>query len=767
VLLAHSPFATEAELLDEFEWIPGITGTRLVLYECDPEQYDVSKEDDIRIGPEGQTSEEDIGTPVPHETSLRAYLEVLYYADDAVTPSLKIELRGEPIPPRNWSNYLHEWPEGLAPYRYEPRCLTEEEKMPPPEGKGAYGVKDVRFGTADHLVDVIRVLKARGVSKSQSLSHEDLYLSRRKREIERDTGVFYYNHDRMIMSLVRLPKQKEGSIGNKMMTTEKKLTLYGIGVVGVCREGFLTPEHSKDGYEAKSYEPSVYARPNRPSFQDVHKVQMNEFFKRHLREVLTPAYHAANQRLQQQQQQQQQERLGLSSPRTSRASGAAGAAGSSSSSPGGLPLSVRDAPHGQQAEAQEGASSGGGGRRRGSKRKAADVSGNASAADFYEGGRYCLAEQPSIIGEAEVVSGHGWYRLKLDHGQSSRNVRLGELRYVGFERRQLPPGYRLVGSGSLLEGALANLAWREDPTAKPMPMFCRLSASGVEGALRADYFDQDSELLYIAACPSSGAFVVFDGHGAALTLNPDEPCTPNSIAIDAARLEKVAAALRGASSTSYGAHLLGGNGRGCDGGLDPHADMSAVLERARIPQYKDAWLAHTKTDAFAESVAEALQMKAGHRLRFKSALEACGSPVGGRPESESGAPAPHGIFQVGTRCEAKYGAQSSPFALTRWYPGTVTLLLPDGGCDVTYDDGDFEAHVPPKFLRRRAEQTNGGSSSSTSQQAAAPPVATPAHGEAGRGGGGSFVCSNCGARLKNAQALGGHKRHCKIALIID
>ena len=50
-----------------------------------------------------------------HEYSLRAYLEVLYYADANVAPAMHITLRGVVVPPRNWSTFLMSWPANLAP----------------------------------------------------------------------------------------------------------------------------------------------------------------------------------------------------------------------------------------------------------------------------------------------------------------------------------------------------------------------------------------------------------------------------------------------------------------------------------------------------------------------------------------------------------------------------------------------------------------------------------------------------------------------------
>ena len=53
---------------------------------------------------------------------------------------------------------------------------------------------------------------------------------------------------------------------------------------------------------------------------------------------------------------------------------------------------------------------------------------------------------------------------------------------------------------------------------------------------------------------------------------------------------------------------------------------------------------------------------------------------------------------VGHRVEARYKAQSLGASRTQWYPGKVTQCHPDGTVDVQYDDGDFEARVPPKFV---------------------------------------------------------------------
>ena len=292
VLLKHSPFLTKEELLAQFVSIPGDTGTRLVLYECDPAQFDVSTVDDVHIGSAvGGTAVADGDEFVaPHDNSLRSYLEVLYYSDSAWQPEMRIRLRGTLVPPRNWSAFLQHWPEDKESYAYTPQCLRGAGSSDADEK--AYGSKVV-FGTVEPLQEIISTLSARVGGD---------VVAAKKRYLQGYTGVFYYNHDRLILPLMLLPKQKEASKGNKMMTTEKRLTIYGTSVVGVCREGFLTPEHNKAGYEAsslmprvysptlpltltltltltqaRSFEPSMYARPQRPSFQELHcKVRVSQ-----------------------------------------------------------------------------------------------------------------------------------------------------------------------------------------------------------------------------------------------------------------------------------------------------------------------------------------------------------------------------------------------------------------------------------------------------------------------------------------------------------
>jgi hypothetical protein len=194
------------------------------------------------------------------------------------------------------------------------------------------------------------------------------------------------------MPLERLPKQREAHTGNKMLTTEKNLTVFGLSIVGVCREGFLVPEHNKAGYEAKAYEPSVFARPNRPSFQDLHCGKVNDFFKLHLKEVMAPEYHRAKAAVHMQRAQ-----AANPNPVTLRSDAAASAAAKEHVDDHAAPPSAASGRATAQPErfapppAPRTA--------RGVKRKA-PAAGTEAAPAIEERGRYCLRADPLVVGMA-------------------------------------------------------------------------------------------------------------------------------------------------------------------------------------------------------------------------------------------------------------------------------------------------------------------------------------------------------------------------------
>ena len=230
-MLKHTPFNTAAELLTQFERIPGPTGTRLLLYECKTAQYDADAEtNDIRIVPEGASGDGDgdgdgVGTEAytpPHQRSLRAYLEVLYYADTQTlgegrgrSVEMQISLRGERVPPRNWSAFLQHWPREQLLYRYKPAGLDLV--------KGQYG-SSTRFGTSRPLEELIDVLSLgqKGDSEERRAKSREQGTKDQKRDIRGYTGVFYYNHDRLI-ELMKLPKQNEATTGSNPRRTAAPL----------------------------------------------------------------------------------------------------------------------------------------------------------------------------------------------------------------------------------------------------------------------------------------------------------------------------------------------------------------------------------------------------------------------------------------------------------------------------------------------------------------------------------------------------------------
>ena len=612
LLLKHTPFGTERMLLEQFACITSPTGTRCVLFDCNPSQF-VTSAADICIAREGEGGE-DVVSPPAHEESLRAYLEVLWYADDSVQPTMQVYLCGHHVLPRNWSTFLLEWPAGRPPYSYEPRFLAEANKA---DEKQSYGAM-VRFGTTAPLDEIIEVLSRHRSTPEQR---------RRKQALQEYTGVFYYNHGRMTMALEKLPKQVELSQGNSMQTTEKKINNHGIAIVGVCREGFLTPEHNKAGYEAKTYQPNVFARPGRPSFQDLHKVQVNNFLKKHLKEVIGPAYAAAKQRCHARLRGAATPQLVATDPRSWAAWATAAtehakrsvalmssAAGSSPSSSvgtislgaqgGGCPTQVVHAAISASSQGQQ--------QQRKKPRKAAAEEAAAPAEPFEEGARYRLVADPCKVG-AGVMVGFGWYCLRLGSGHTTANVRHGDLQWVGFERAQLPTGYELASAQ--LDGTYANVTFTVKRGSN-LPFMCQLyQATDGSGAVMAQFDDGDVQLLFIAVQPSTGACVAFDRGGIELHVNPAAHDLPNSIFIAPASIKSAANALCPSTALFR------------DGVAASAADMGmpAFLQRARLESYADAlleqgwddvaFLRMMSSDALS-TVADDVGMKPGHKARF-------------------------------------------------------------------------------------------------------------------------------------------------------
>ena len=93
------PFADAAALLHEFSAFD--VGTRLVM-------WGVKK--DIHLTRQARDVIVDAPADAPaHQRSLHAFLEVLYLKLGAEhTPSMQLALKGRPVPPRDWAEYLQD-----------------------------------------------------------------------------------------------------------------------------------------------------------------------------------------------------------------------------------------------------------------------------------------------------------------------------------------------------------------------------------------------------------------------------------------------------------------------------------------------------------------------------------------------------------------------------------------------------------------------------------------------------------------------------------
>lgn len=82
----------------------------------------------------------------------------------------------------------------------------------------------------------------------------------------------------------------------------------------------------------------------------------------------------------------------------------------------------------------------------------------------------------------------------------------------------------------------------------------------------------------------------------------------------------------------------------------------------------------------------------------------------GAPDAKPPAGHQEGLLRVGDLVEARFGRGAS------WYAGKVTAVHggPRGKVNVAYDDGDFEAGVKAKYVRRQGEATGAERSSRSS-----------------------------------------------------
>ena len=483
-ILDYTPFKTEAELLEQFDRIvdaegrPSEHGTLHVCFACDASKWDLEHADDdicIRqalndvdvVG----TRDDGIGAWRPrHAYSLRALLEVLYYADDETPGPLKIVLRGKEVPLRNWDTFLHEWPSGQPAYSYTPTGL--------PAGlRGA----SVRFGMCVSIRELMDTFSSKSTSKQNRTQLNATELRARKLELEGYSGVFYYNHHRLIIPLEPTNKQR-GPRGAVMLTTEKRIVMYGQGLIGVCREGWLMPAHNKSGYSNEESKPSAFAaggvmRPNapegrRPEFKELAAV-MDKKLQEHLKAVILPKYHAA---------------LGeRNAADGSRSAAAAKPTGSSSAAAPAAGLPSR-------------------------KRKGAPTT-TTDKAVLQEGDRM-VSRKPGcahVVGHVVDV-GSGWFALRLAGGQQSENHRANQLEHTSFRDDQVPNGFERVPQAAF-EGTIAKVRWATQDGGMDDFFPCVLRRAPLPGWFTAEYFDGEREKLLLTLRRADVAYLGFRADG--------------------------------------------------------------------------------------------------------------------------------------------------------------------------------------------------------------------------------------------------------------
>ena len=505
VILAHTPFRTESALLEQFRRIPGAHGTRLLLLHCDNQVLDTAvAADDVVVTHPASGGDRDGAHPQQHEVSLRSFLEVLYYADSSTAPPMQISLRGHLVPPRRWDMFLLEWPEDTTEYTYKPAGLDS--------GAGEYGAS-IRFGLRVPLRELHSVFTSKHVRGSDRAA-----LQERKAELQDYTGVFYYNHGRLIRPLERTHQQLQSlHSGNILLTAEKKVTLFGIGTIGVCREGWLLPTHSKSEYAMRPVHPSAFyrggtERPDYPQLQKVVDKKLIEF----LSTVIAPRYNVITAH------QKGMSQRKLLKPPVDQATLAA-----------------------SKATALV-------------KRKEREK----AVAVLDDGVRACVRADRTVIGTI-VCMPFRLYKLKLPSGQlHPKCFRAADLEVAGFDPvAQLPPGAR--PAPRTLEGAQAEVAWFVDSGGQEREFYpCTLrSLHATRGAgwFYAEYQDNplDNEALYIALASNQAGYLGFRENGVLLEPRSDLFLHPNQVEVclaaegaDAAGASTADASTAGAASSS-------------------------------------------------------------------------------------------------------------------------------------------------------------------------------------------------------------------------
>jgi hypothetical protein len=141
--------------------------------------------------------------------------------------------------------------------------------------------------------------------------------------------------------------------------------------------------------------------------------------------------------------------------------------------------------------------------------------------------------------------------------------------------------------------------------------------------------------------------------------------------------------------------------------VDTAAADTAAVDTAAVTS--DQWASAVAASSVAAAAALAATAKPNPKegnvlfKRKRPAQDAASSArSAGRPRTAP-PPAPPAAAAVadavrplraGDRVLARYGAASGEaVALTKWFPGAISVAHEGGACDVAYDDGDFEVVI--------------------------------------------------------------------------
>ena len=99
-------------------------------------------------------------------------------------------------------------------------------------------------------------------------------------------GVFYYHRGRLNTALKPLPCFTE--VSGTLMTTTRRIQFKGFGLLGVCRENFLTPSHNKASYVLRETVESDAPKPENlfKKVSELAKEHLSTFVAEELTKVL-------------------------------------------------------------------------------------------------------------------------------------------------------------------------------------------------------------------------------------------------------------------------------------------------------------------------------------------------------------------------------------------------------------------------------------------------------------------------------------------------